>query len=81
MKGILIMLLYVPYILSQNVPTCALTCISNANLGDCAQTDNACLCKNQQFIASTTTCIESTCTGSDLQEAIEFVQAICAAAV
>jgi hypothetical protein len=77
LKGILIMFLYIPYILTQSVPTCALTCISNANLGGCVQTDNACLCKNQNFVVSTISCIESTCTGSDLENAIQFIQDIC----
>ncbi|EJD01850.1 uncharacterized protein FOMMEDRAFT_88233 [Fomitiporia mediterranea MF3/22] len=62
----------------QNVPQCALTCIGNADLGGCSATDNQCLCTNQQFIQSTTTCIESTCSGSDLAAAEAFAQQSCA---
>ncbi|KAH8112804.1 hypothetical protein DFH11DRAFT_384023 [Phellopilus nigrolimitatus] len=63
----------------QSPPQCALTCIATANTGTCSSTDNKCLCANQAFVSSTTNCIESTCTGSDLQSAIQFAQADCAA--
>ncbi|KAI5121936.1 hypothetical protein M0805_000265 [Coniferiporia weirii] len=61
------------------VPTCALTCIENADFGGCSSTDDTCLCNNAAFVNSTTVCIESTCTGSDLAAAEQFAQANCEA--
>ncbi|KAG6331435.1 hypothetical protein ID866_7654 [Astraeus odoratus] len=63
----------------QSLPSCAATCIANADYGDCAQDDDSCLCHNQSFIDSATTCIESSCQGNDLTEAEQFAQALCAA--
>ncbi|EDQ99285.1 uncharacterized protein LACBIDRAFT_295998 [Laccaria bicolor S238N-H82] len=64
----------------QNIPSCAGECIASADLGGCATTDNACLCKSKVFVSSTAACIERTCTGSDLATAIAAAEAICAAA-
>ncbi|KDQ56542.1 hypothetical protein JAAARDRAFT_36030 [Jaapia argillacea MUCL 33604] len=64
---------------AQSIPACATPCLANANLGGCAATDNACLCKNQAFISSTTACIQANCTGSDLTNAEAAAQALCAA--
>ncbi|KAG9096467.1 hypothetical protein FRC07_010931 [Ceratobasidium sp. 392] len=66
----------------QSMPACAMTCIMNANTQDsgCDATDNTCLCKNQAFIQSTSTCIASTCQGNDLKDANEAASALCAAA-
>ncbi|KAL5497784.1 hypothetical protein ACEPAH_2715 [Sanghuangporus vaninii] len=61
----------------QTVPQCALTCIANADLGGCSATDNNCLCNNQQFVSSTASCIQSSCSGDDLQNAIAFAQQTC----
>ncbi|KAF9458284.1 hypothetical protein BDZ94DRAFT_1271103 [Collybia nuda] len=61
-----------------SIPTCAATCLASAETGDCAATDNACLCKNDAFIASTTKCITDACKGDDLTAAIAGAQAICA---
>ncbi|KAL5478523.1 hypothetical protein ACEPAI_2707 [Sanghuangporus weigelae] len=63
----------------QTVPQCALTCIANADLGGCSATDNNCLCNNPQFVSSTASCIESSCTGDDLNNAIGFAQQTCEA--
>ncbi|KAI6112382.1 hypothetical protein EDD17DRAFT_1595822 [Pisolithus thermaeus] len=63
----------------QSLPSCANPCITNANLGGCSATDDTCLCENQTFINSTTTCIESSCTGNDLQEAEQYAQSLCLA--
>ncbi|KAF8237630.1 hypothetical protein L208DRAFT_1246381, partial [Tricholoma matsutake] len=60
---------------------CAASCIANANLQGCAATNNTCLCTNQAFVNGTTTCIEASCTGSDLTNAIAASQTLCAAAV
>ncbi|KAI5989731.1 hypothetical protein EDD15DRAFT_2106711, partial [Pisolithus albus] len=45
---------------------CADTCITNVNLGGCSATDDSCLCHNQSFISSVTSCVEASCSGSDL---------------
>ncbi|KAI6110104.1 hypothetical protein F5141DRAFT_1004140, partial [Pisolithus sp. B1] len=52
---------------------CADTCITSANLGGCSATDNSCLCRSQSFVSAVTSCIETSCSGSDLQQAEEFV--------
>ncbi|KIM54030.1 hypothetical protein SCLCIDRAFT_1222324 [Scleroderma citrinum Foug A] len=63
----------------QTLPSCATTCITGASLGSCSATDDSCLCNDQAFISSTTSCIESSCTGNDLVEAEQYAQAICLA--
>jgi hypothetical protein len=61
----------------QSLPSCAVTCLAKANFGGCSQDDNHCLCANEAFINSTTTCIEAECSGSDLTNAEAYSQAIC----
>ncbi|KZP18635.1 hypothetical protein FIBSPDRAFT_1046130 [Athelia psychrophila] len=61
----------------QSLPSCAVPCIENAQYGDCGQQDNVCMCNNSNFIYTTTACIESLCTGSDLTNAEQYSQAIC----
>lgn len=63
----------------QNIPTCEGTCIASANLGSCAATDTACLCKSDTFISSVAACVEKTCTGSDLSTAITATEQLCIA--
>ena len=63
----------------QSIPSCATTCIANADLGGCQMGDDSCLCHNEAFINSTTTCIQSTCTGQDLQTAEYDAQQLCLA--
>lgn len=60
---------------------CALPCITNVDYGSCSPSDNACLCKSATYVNTTTTCIESSCTGSDLTTAIATAQALCAEVV
>ncbi|KAF5366599.1 hypothetical protein D9758_008974 [Tetrapyrgos nigripes] len=60
------------------LPDCAFTCISTADTGNCVRSDNDCLCRNQAFIDSTTQCIESSCSGNDLQAALSGAQQLCA---
>ncbi|KAI6018318.1 hypothetical protein EDC04DRAFT_2742509 [Pisolithus marmoratus] len=67
------------FVTRQTLPACAQTCITNADLGGCSITDDTCLCNNQTFVSSTTSCIESSCTGSDLQEAEQYAQSLCLA--
>ncbi|KAK0444253.1 uncharacterized protein EV420DRAFT_1574977 [Desarmillaria tabescens] len=61
-----------------SLPDCALPCITNVDYGSCSPSDNACLCKSETYVNTTTTCIESSCTGSDLTTAIATAQALCA---
>ncbi|SJL09212.1 uncharacterized protein ARMOST_12588 [Armillaria ostoyae] len=61
-----------------NQIACALPCITNVDYGSCSPSDNACLCKSATYVNTTTTCIESSCTGSDLTTAIATAQALCA---
>jgi len=60
---------------------CAVTCLANGDFGSCSQQDNACLCKSQAFVNSTTVCIEKDCQGDDLKNAEAYSQAICEAVV
>ncbi|KAK0475882.1 hypothetical protein IW261DRAFT_463189 [Armillaria novae-zelandiae] len=61
-----------------SLPDCAIPCITNVDYGSCSPSDNACLCKSATYVNTTTTCIESSCTGSDLTTAIATAQALCA---
>ncbi|KAG2124658.1 hypothetical protein DEU56DRAFT_892969 [Suillus clintonianus] len=63
----------------QSLPNCAATCLENADYGNCSSTDDTCLCHSQAFINSTTTCIQASCTGSDLTNAEAASQSLCAA--
>ncbi|KZT00727.1 uncharacterized protein LAESUDRAFT_665566 [Laetiporus sulphureus 93-53] len=63
----------------QSLPTCADTCLTNANLDGCNASDDSCLCNDKTFVDSVTSCIESACTGSDLTEAEEYAQQLCLA--
>ncbi|KAL4076849.1 hypothetical protein V8B97DRAFT_1509872 [Scleroderma yunnanense] len=65
----------------QTLPSCAASCIANANTGGCAPTDDSCLCSNQAFVSAVVSCVESSCSGNDLVEAEQYAQAICAAGV
>ncbi|THH06262.1 hypothetical protein EW145_g4218 [Phellinidium pouzarii] len=62
-----------------SVPQCAIACIQTANLDGCSSSDDVCLCSNAAFVNSTTSCIESTCSGSDLAAAEAFAQENCGA--
>ncbi|KAG2357901.1 hypothetical protein BDR07DRAFT_1222942, partial [Suillus spraguei] len=63
----------------QSMPNCAVPCLTNADFGNCSETDDSCLCHSQAFINSTTTCIQASCTGSDLSNAEAASQSLCAA--
>ncbi|KAF9269855.1 hypothetical protein L218DRAFT_953490 [Marasmius fiardii PR-910] len=73
------LLIFVSYASAQNIPPCALTCISSANTTGCAgPTDTACLCQNQALINSTLACLQQGCPSSDIQAALSAAQALCA---
>ncbi|KAG2040395.1 hypothetical protein BDR03DRAFT_948625 [Suillus americanus] len=63
----------------QSLPNCAVPCLTNADFGNCSSTDDSCLCHSQAFINSTTSCIQASCTGSDLTNAEAASQSLCAA--
>jgi hypothetical protein len=58
-----------------------LECMTSADTGSCAATDNTCLCGSDKFVQSTYSCISSTCSGSDLQSAVAAARALCVSAV
>ncbi|KAK7052991.1 hypothetical protein VNI00_004312 [Paramarasmius palmivorus] len=58
-------------------PDCYLPCITGAQLPAECGMDNACLCRNQQFVDSTSACIASSCSGDDLAAAQKFAQDLC----
>ncbi|KAG2159469.1 uncharacterized protein EDB93DRAFT_1115887 [Suillus bovinus] len=63
----------------QSLPSCAVPCLTNADFGNCSETDDNCLCHSEAFINSTTSCIQTSCTGSDLTNAEAASQSLCAA--
>ncbi|KAI0649884.1 hypothetical protein C8Q79DRAFT_354121 [Trametes meyenii] len=60
-------------------PACATPCLASADFGNCDPLDDACLCKNQNFISSTTQCIQGACQGDELQAAVTAAQQACVA--
>ena len=56
---------------------CAIPCTTSANLGGCVATDTQCLCTNTAFVSSTTTCVQTACTGADLAAALKFSVDLC----
>ncbi|KAG1886686.1 hypothetical protein F4604DRAFT_1723072 [Suillus subluteus] len=63
----------------QSLPNCAVPCLTDADFGNCSSTDDSCLCHSQVFVNSTTSCIQASCTGSDLTNAEAASQSLCAA--
>ncbi|PCH37449.1 hypothetical protein WOLCODRAFT_140869 [Wolfiporia cocos MD-104 SS10] len=63
----------------QGFPTCADSCLENADLDGCNESDDTCLCHSQAFVNSVTACIAAACSGSDLQEADSDAQQLCLA--
>ncbi|KAG1838901.1 hypothetical protein DFJ58DRAFT_813253 [Suillus subalutaceus] len=63
----------------QSLPNCAVPCLTDADFGNCSSTDDSCLCHSQAFVNSTTSCIQASCTGSDLTNAEAASQSLCAA--
>ncbi|KAF8646626.1 hypothetical protein AX16_007126 [Volvariella volvacea WC 439] len=62
---------------ARQLPDCSMPCIANAPTDPCATSDNACLCRNENFIEQTTVCIMQTCQGDDLQNALAAAQEMC----
>ncbi|KAH6903316.1 hypothetical protein BKA70DRAFT_1566923 [Coprinopsis sp. MPI-PUGE-AT-0042] len=60
-------------------PACAVPCLTDtsAPFGDCARTDNACLCNNPEFVAFGTECVTAACEGADREAAFAFSRGLC----
>ncbi|KAG9005053.1 hypothetical protein FRB90_010565 [Tulasnella sp. 427] len=65
-----------------DLPSCALTCLTTADYGNCSQSDidMKCLCQSQPFITSSTACIRSSCSAADDAKASQISSELCAAA-
>jgi len=64
----------------QGPPDCAQGCIANADLHGCPQDANlnACLCKNNDFVAEEAQCFQTSCTDpAQLQAALSFSDQLC----
>ncbi|TCD63419.1 hypothetical protein EIP91_005418 [Steccherinum ochraceum] len=64
-------------IFRRQYPDCATPCIQNAQTGNCFSDDLNCLCKSQDFISSTTSCIIASCSASDAVKAEAVAQGFC----
>jgi len=64
---------------SLTFPSCAESCIANADIGSCDPSDDTCLCNTPSFVSSTAACISSSCTGNDLTQADEAAEQLCLA--
>ncbi|KIK60536.1 hypothetical protein GYMLUDRAFT_200710, partial [Collybiopsis luxurians FD-317 M1] len=68
---------------SSSLPTCATDCLSQAtssNDGGCSTTDITCMCSNKQFQTTILQCVESKCSGDDVQTALDTATNLCASA-
>ncbi|KAJ8076824.1 hypothetical protein PM082_001247 [Marasmius tenuissimus] len=65
---------------AQNIPTCALNCLTSADLGGCSQTDTACLCKSETVISNNSACVAKNCEPSDITAALTIFTQLCAQA-
>ncbi|KAI0074342.1 hypothetical protein K474DRAFT_1665531 [Panus rudis PR-1116 ss-1] len=62
---------------ARQYPDCANPCIANADIGSCSADDLGCLCKNPDFISSTTSCILSSCSADDATKAEATARSFC----
>ncbi|KIY64657.1 hypothetical protein CYLTODRAFT_425021 [Cylindrobasidium torrendii FP15055 ss-10] len=64
---------------AQDVPSCVLTCSTQSlSSGSCTSvTDIACICSDQAFQAAALSCLQSTCSESELQAALSLQQSQC----
>ncbi|KIO16740.1 hypothetical protein M407DRAFT_183030 [Tulasnella calospora MUT 4182] len=65
---------------SGSFPACGIPCLTNADVGTCAPTNNTCLCKSEVYLRVTTTCIKSSCSAADYATAADLGQQLCKAA-
>ncbi|KIJ28280.1 hypothetical protein M422DRAFT_71434 [Sphaerobolus stellatus SS14] len=60
----------------QGPPACTSACLTNTPTGTCG-TDNACLCRDNAFIAAQAACFAKDCSGTDLDNANAFARQLC----
>ncbi|KAF4603009.1 hypothetical protein EYR38_003414 [Pleurotus pulmonarius] len=66
---------------AQSIPSCAMGCVASpSTLGGCGQNDMKCLCGSQEFIAATTTCLNTACPADELAAARGVAISLCQAA-
>ncbi|KAG9011510.1 hypothetical protein FRB90_007205 [Tulasnella sp. 427] len=58
-----------------------MTCEKTAPPGSCGATDAVCLCQSNDYITAVKKCLDNSCTGQDLQNAITVGAALCRAYV
>jgi len=63
----------------RQLPACATDCLAAGPRGNCALTDNVCMCHNTAFIDQTTLCIQQNCSASDASQAEAYSRSLCAA--
>ncbi|KAG9226958.1 hypothetical protein CCMSSC00406_0003369 [Pleurotus cornucopiae] len=65
---------------AQDLPSCALTCLSSTSGSSCSQSDIPCLCRDNAFISSTAQCILTACPADQVAAATQAAQGLCGAA-
>ncbi|KAF8316373.1 hypothetical protein DL93DRAFT_2056421, partial [Clavulina sp. PMI_390] len=60
---------------------CAANCITNTSTDSCTASNYTCLCNDQKWLAATTQCFSSQCTGADVVAAYSIQHAVCQALV
>ncbi|KAI5832197.1 hypothetical protein K523DRAFT_220564, partial [Schizophyllum commune Tattone D] len=58
-------------------PDCLVSCVSSASTGDCNASDTGCLCNNQEFVSSVTSCVQQSCDSAAVSTAEEAAQQLC----
>ncbi|GAA6006337.1 hypothetical protein JCM10207_000609 [Rhodosporidiobolus poonsookiae] len=69
-----------PVALAQTaIPDCVLSCLTTAaTSASCSSNDISCLCQNESFISSATSCLETTCEGDDVAIGLDYGVQYCA---
>ncbi|KAI5811478.1 hypothetical protein DFH27DRAFT_30291 [Peziza echinospora] len=63
-----------------DVPSCAKSCLNDAlskKVGNCHSVDVTCICRNDNFVKSLGTCIQSSCPETEFQETIRSASKYC----
>ncbi|KAG8909847.1 hypothetical protein FRC01_006692 [Tulasnella sp. 417] len=61
-------------------PACSVLCFTDPNIGTCPSTDVACLCTNNDYLRTTTDCVQKQCTLEDVAAAANAARQLCNAA-
>ncbi|TGZ81006.1 hypothetical protein EX30DRAFT_364051 [Ascodesmis nigricans] len=60
------------------IPPCAFTCLTTGiPKTGCELTDFACSCSNTAFVKESIACVQSSCSGGDIQKAIDATKTLC----